>query len=219
MKILILVLSYNDGKTYSDFYNAQLSTWDSIIVDGVETYYYFGNHDKNEIIDNNILVNVEEKNINICSHKTLKAFELIKDLEFDYLFRTNSSSYIDKQKLLEFIEDKPTEKYYSGRLGSHDNIIFASGSGFFISKDVFQLLLEKSDSWEHSYIDDVLVGKLLKEFNISPHDNSRYDVHSRDIPMDYFHYRLKTNDRKLDVENMYIIHKKKTYDKDSDSNQ
>ena len=52
MKILIIVLSHNDnGGVYSKFYEAQKNTWDSLNVDGINTYYLFGNHDKNEIID------------------------------------------------------------------------------------------------------------------------------------------------------------------------
>ena len=56
MKILIIVLSHNDNGTYSKFYEAQKNTWDSITVEGVETYYLFGNHNTDEIVDKNILV-------------------------------------------------------------------------------------------------------------------------------------------------------------------
>jgi len=44
MKILILVLSLNDGGIYSKFYDTQKKTWDSIEHDNIETYYYFGNY-------------------------------------------------------------------------------------------------------------------------------------------------------------------------------
>jgi hypothetical protein len=50
MKVLILVLSVNDGKHYSEFFETQKKTWDSIDVDDFKTFYYFGNSLENKII-------------------------------------------------------------------------------------------------------------------------------------------------------------------------
>ena len=53
MNILILVLSCNDNGIYSKFFETQKNTWDSINVEGIETFYFFGDHDKDEIVENN----------------------------------------------------------------------------------------------------------------------------------------------------------------------
>lgn len=98
MKILILVLSFNDNSIYSHFYDAQKQTWDSINIEDVNTYFYFGDNNENIIIGDKILLNVNESIIN-CGRKTLECFDMIKDFNFDYIFRTNSSSYIDKELL------------------------------------------------------------------------------------------------------------------------
>jgi len=209
MKILILVLSYNDNRIYSDFYKAQKETWDSEKIDEIETYYYFGNHNKNEIVDRNILLNVTD-NFKNCGHKTIKAFELIKDFEFDYVFRTNSSSYVDKKMLLEYIKTKPKFNYYSGVIGKYQDIDFASGCGYFISKDLINLVLNEKDKWSHEFIDDVAIAKLLFENNIIPSNNDRFDVlNNIEIPMNFFHYRLKNEDRNFDIKTMYHIKNKK----------
>ena len=42
-KVLILVLSC-ETPPYNKMVDTSKSTWDSIEVDGVETIYYFGNH-------------------------------------------------------------------------------------------------------------------------------------------------------------------------------
>jgi len=209
MKILIIVLSYKDNNVYSKFYESQKNTWDSINVEGVETYYLFGNHHCDEIIDKEILVNVSEGNLSICGHKTLKSFILTKNIDFDYIFRTNSSSYIDKQMLVDYIKDKPKEKYYSGVIGEYYNgIKFSSGSGYFISKDLVDLVIENIHKWDHDYIDDVAIADVLRNFDIYPSANSRYDVYpNNEIPLEYFHYRLKTDDRYYDINNMYLIKK------------
>lgn len=212
MKILIIVLSHKDNGIYSDFYESQKKTWDSINVEGVETYYLFGNHDCNEIVGNEILVDVIENNFNNCGYKTLKSFILTKDIEYDYIFRTNSSSYVDKNLLLEYIKDKPLDNYYSGVIGNHNGIKFSSGCGYFISRNLVQLLIDNSDRWNHNHIDDVLVGELLRTLGHRPTSNPRFDVeYHTDIPTNYFHYRLKTFDRINDIKNMYKIHQLKNY--------
>lgn len=208
MKILIIVLSYDDNSIYTKFYNAQKETWDSIDKDGVETYYLFGNHDKDEIIDKKIMVNVQEGSISNCGDKTMRAFSLVKDMDYDYIFRINSSSYVDKHKLLEFVSDKPTEKFYSGKIGNHNNILFASGSGFFLSKDLVNILLE--NGIEFGYIDDVAIGLKLSQLGYKVQDHPRFDVHDdSNMLMGYFHYRLKTINRDSDIHHMYKLHELK----------
>jgi hypothetical protein len=218
VNILILVLSCHDNGIYSKFFETQKNTWDSINVEGIETFYFFGDHDKDEIIDNRILINLKETtkiesdgNLSVTNSglKTLKSFEMIKNMDFDYVFRTNSSSYVDKKLLIDFINNKPKTKYYSGFIGNHGKITFASGSGFFLSKDLINLLIENKNRWDHSLIDDVSIAGLLKEFGVSPENNPRYDVYNENIPLDYFHYRIKTRNRNDDCKLMELIHNKK----------
>jgi hypothetical protein len=207
MKILIIVLSYKDNDIYSKFYKAQKDTWDSLIVDGVETYYLFGNHHCDEIIDNELLVNVPEPDY---GRKTINSFILTQHMNYDYIFRTNSSSYIDKSLLLEYVKDKPKEKYYSGVIGDAYDVYFAAGAGFFLSKDLVNLVIDNKDDWVHNYIDDVALAKFLFKFGYKPTDHPRFDVLSLDsLPKDFFHYRLKTDNRLNDINNLYEIFKLK----------
>ena len=208
-KILIIVLSYNDNAIYSKFYKAQKETWGSVNVNNVETYYLFGNQHRNEIIGNEILTNIKEPNLNNCGYKTIEAFELVKDFDFDYIFRTNSSSYVDKQLLLNYSLDKPTNNYYSAVIGNFEGVLFASGSGYFISKDLVNLVLENRDKWDHHFgYDDTALGRLLNAFGVKPQPNNRFDILNQPAniaPMDYFHYRLKSSDRNIDIHNMYEL--------------
>jgi hypothetical protein len=215
-KILIIVLSYNDNAIYSKFYKAQKETWGSVNVNNVETYYLFGNHHRNEIIGNEILTNINEPittirklHLNHCGRKTIEAFELVKDFDFDYIFRTNSSSYVDKQLLLNYSLDKPTNNYYSAVIGNFEGVLFASGSGYFISKDLVNLVLENKDKWDYNFgDDDNALGKLLNAFGVRPQPNNRFDILNQPAniaPMDYFHYRLKSSDRNIDIHNMYEL--------------
>lgn len=208
MKVLILVLSLNDSADYSNLTVAQKNTWDSINVDNVKTFYLFGNHIKNEIIDNNIFVNVHETIFN-CGQKTIESLEVINSMDFDYIFRVNSSSYVDKELMIKYLLDKPREKYYSGVIGNYNNIKYASGSGYFLSHDLVNLILQNKSKWNHNYIDDVALGLLLKEHEISPLPAPRCDLEELYIPNNYYHYRSKKNNtnRSIDALNFHKIFK------------
>lgn len=205
MKILILVLSYNDNNIYSKFLESQKKTWDSISVDGIETYYYFGNGNDNKIINNEIYTKTPESLIN-CGHKTIECLKQVIPFDFDYIFRTNSSSYVDKKLLKEYLTDKPKFKFYSGIIGEQNNILFCSGSGYFLSKDLVELLISNEKDIDHNFIDDVSFGKFLSENGVDLIPSERFDViDNNQPPMNFFHYRLKTKNRINDINNMESI--------------
>lgn len=216
LKVLILVLSVNDKALYSNFFKVQKKTWDSIKVDGIETLYFFGNSKEEKIQSNRILLKINES-IENCGYKTIKAFELTKFYNYDYIFRTNSSSYIDKEKLYEYLKDKPRNSFYSGVIGDHLGIKFASGSGYIISRDLVNIVLENSTIWNHDYIDDVSLGLLLQKKGYFPVPSTRFDIYTKNffhlffnnIPINYFHYRLKSKNRLYDVLLMKRIFKLK----------
>jgi len=216
MNILILVLSLNDNNIYTQFYKKQKETWDSINVDGVKTMYYFGDAEKNFIDNENIHTDIKEKYFNI-GYKTLTAFDLVKNLEFDYIFRTNSSSYVDKELLVEFLKNKPKEKFYSGLTVNYRNngLPFASGSGYFLSKDLFDHVLKNKNQWNHQVIDDVSMGIMMIQNYIKIYEGKRFDLtpeypeNFNNIDLNHYHYRFKTDNRLKDIENIQKMYARK----------
>jgi hypothetical protein len=205
MKLIILVLSKKDDNgIYDRFYNTQKQTWDSINVEHVDTFFYFGDHPKNHIDGHDIFLSVQDTLKN-CAIKTVEAFKLIKNFDYDFIFRTNSSSYVDKQLLYNFLIDKPKFNYYSGKVGHHYDIPFASGSGFIMSKDVVNFILDNTNKINYHFLDDVAFGKFLSDNNIHPKELPRFDVVSDLIDRDYFHYRIKNDDREKDIKYMEKI--------------
>lgn len=211
MKILIIVLSFSDnGGIYDKFYLSQKNTWDSVYVEDVSTYYNFGGSLENYITGDRINVNTSEGIIN-CGIKTIEAFKLIleKNIDFDYVFRTNSSSYVDKSKLKSFLEDKPRTGYYAGACGNYDGFDYVSGSGIILSKDLVKLISDEKQKMKTKYIDDVMIGEFLKENGVFPKNIYRFNIHNTrnfNFDDDYFLYRCKSNDRNIDVDNLYLIH-------------
>jgi hypothetical protein len=219
MKVLILVLSMNDGKHYSEFFETQKKTWDSIDVDGFRTFYYFGNCLENKIIDNEIHLVVKEDLYN-TSKKFIESLKMIKDFDFDYIVRTNSSSYIDKFKIKEFLKNKPNEKFISGIIGRHESVNFVSGACFFMSKDIVNFILENEKDIDLNIIDDLSLGYFFQKHNIqiTNKDVTRFwadkehIIKTHKISMEYFHYRIFTGsntERYNDIEIMKLIHEKK----------
>lgn len=149
--------------------------------------------------------------------KTLEAFEAsLKNFDFDYIYRTNASSYIDLDGLNEFLRNKPIANFYAGVVGNYQGISFASGCGYFISRDLVEKVIQKKNRWDHSYIDDVSLGKLLtREMNIAIQMVKRVDLNSEivdlvkieNIKKSIFHFRCKAANPDTTISIMKTLHK------------
>jgi len=212
MKIIILVLS-SENKPYDILEKTIRETWAREYPDNVEIYYYYGGADINYIEGDKIYSNTEENIYNI-GQKTINAFEFLSNKDYDYVFRTNSSSYVNIEYLLEYIKDKPNKMFYHGVVSHYEpeNFKFVSGSGYIISRDLIDLVIENKDKWDHSFpnADDVSIGKLLNYFGVIPTKGIRVDIgiHRRDHSIENltkqefdnnYHFRCKCDDRNEDV--------------------
>lgn len=112
-------------------------------------------------------------------HKTLKSVEyIIKKYEFDYLYRTNLSSFICLEKLYTFVSNNKLD--YGGMLYHYDEhggfpahlkkeykFSYASGSGFFMSNEACRNLIIMKNTLDMDIIDDVeIVSCLTKKYTI-----------------------------------------------------
>lgn len=210
MKILILVLSFNEPP-YDELMKAQKETFDSVSVPGVKSVYYRGGGDSFTGVQNpmwNELIFPCTDNYFFMSEKFKLCLEAVQAESYDFIFRTNSSSYVNKSNLIKFSEKLPTERCYAGWKIDGPEYSICSGAGFFISKDVAKILREKIDV-KKEIEEDCYIGKILWDEGIEIiDDKSRYDVPSEflEIPTDRYHYRLKTGDRRKDADNMRKIH-------------
>jgi len=213
IKVLILVLTAKSGD-FPMLEETARNTWGSIKNEDIEIFYYHGASPKDEIVGDTIYSTSPEGYHNV-GKKTLTAFELLKNKEFDYLFRTNTSSYIVQENLLKFLENKPRQNYYSGIQGSQYNIDYCSGSGYLISRDVFEKVIQYKKFWNHQLIDDVAIGNLIKSFNVKISEGAtRLNIHDLERPYELCdlknHYHIRCawhRDRNVDVFHMKNIHK------------
>lgn len=208
-KILVCVLSLEE-EPYISLEKTIRETWASKLHPDVGVVYYYGESNEIKMVDDKFYSNTPEGLYNI-GYKTLNLFDYaLNNMEFDYIFRTNSSSYVNIEKLLDFIMDKPKENFYSGVIGNYGGINFASGSGYFISRNLVDLVVEQKNRWDHRLIDDVSLGKLMLENNIKVYRGKRVNLSVMDniIPEGY-HYRIKhPSNRNNDIIMMKKIHNK-----------
>lgn len=206
-----MVLSVKDGGIYDELNKTIRDTWNKDKVDGVETIFYYSSS-KLEIIKDELFVKSDE-GIDNLGYKVISSLEyILENIEFDYIFKMNCSSYLNKDLLKNILIDKPRTKFYSGLIGNHDGIRFASGSGTVISRDLVRLIVENKHKWNHHYIEDVSIGKLMMDNNIDITPMNRVDIING---LDYnliniknHHYRCKNHHREIDIIILKELYKK-----------
>ena len=166
--LLIVVLSGNTKLSNRNLH-VQKSTWMKRIEKDVKVLTLSGS-DKFNYIENDLNVVSPDDYSNI-SFKTLKGFQWISEnIEFEYIYRTNTSSYIDIKKLHSFCRSNISDCLYRGIKVSNyfkdEHISYVSGSDILLSKNAFDLLIENTDNWDTDLVDDVSIGKILQNLNV-----------------------------------------------------
>lgn len=221
MRILILVLSYTE-LPWGGLMQSQWDTWGGT-GNNVDVVYYTG---KGLIRSVDGRIKGEPANMQFYDDfeipvsdsyyemhwKFKKALDHIANKPYDFIFRTNSSSYINKKRLLKHAESLPKEKCFSGwSLGEKEAV---SGAGIWLSPDMVKILREEIPPGENIE-EDILIGRILHgKYGIEIlDDKSRFDVTEENVeyaPLEAMHYRFKTGNRLQDIRNIYRLHKRIT---------
>lgn len=226
--ILILDTKYHG---YHMFKKAQLSTWvKDFLLDGIPVIFYRGGSEMS-FADRTLNLRTGDGNKNSYRKLRLALSYVRQKYEFDIIFRTNLSSYLDKEKFLDFINittitynginvsiykytellrhnSKVLNKIINPEARIGKKIKFASGAGFFLNKNMVDLIL--SNNCKYSLlVDDAKVGEILDGYLSSNNQPKRLSVLEEKLSIDkyesylkndnLFHYRFKTSDRKKDA--------------------
>jgi len=208
MKLLVLVISA-DEYPYDKLENTITETWAKEIPKECEVFFLKQKPFIDDCyVDGDTFYAIGKESWQTIGHKTVQSFEYFyKNTDFDYIFRTNSSSYVDLEKLLDFI-DNNNKITYDGVIGHHQGLPFSSGAGILISKNTIKTVINNKDTWRHDVADDVALAKLLKSFNIIPEGNVKRQtiVSINDkIDLNQYHYRCKQRNRMDDIKIMKNI--------------
>lgn len=131
--------------------------------------------------------------------------------EFDYLVRTNSSTYIHLPSLIEHLKSAPSTKYYAGADIGEPH---AHGTCIILSRDAAEDL-SRDFEWDYDTVDDAAVGRAaaraglrlysLREISIGP--DSVNNLGPEDLAGTFI-WRVKTRgNRDRDIETLHSLHR------------
>jgi hypothetical protein len=137
----------------------------------------------------------------------------------DFLFVTNTSSYINQEQLLKLVQKfNPNNTIYAGYLLPEDeNEQFVSGAGKLLSRKSVEAIQNNWHKHTHETLEDVCLGIFMKAMRIPAIPLSRVTLPTPEsavalpesILKTEFHYRCKSNQiPRRDVEIMRILHER-----------
>lgn len=201
IKILILVLS---SKTYPSARNKKAikNSWGTNLQENFKIIFYESG-EVERIIDDTLFVETDTSSRNL-GYKLLLALDWCeRNIDYDFIFRTNTSSFVNTKELENYISDNLLDKefVYCGMplvrdyKNSEKKINFLSGAGIILNKKTTQLILNKRNNWDHIEWEDVSLGKLLDENGVSFTHGRRQDIqynfYNNIIDKTNYHYRCR----------------------------
>lgn len=228
MKILVLVIASDQLPIWHELQNVW-RTYMHLDPDHVEVYFIKRDPDLStscEIKGDVIWSKGEENFIPGILDKTIISMEamLPRLSEFDYVIRTNISSFYYFPRLFEFLKRLPKEKCYAGfwgepYQGSFRDWWWICGAGIIFSPDVVELLVQnKSRLLNNDTIDDVAIARFLKKHKIRINQDplslpmivesiEEWEANKNHIPAHTFHFRIKNHIPELRITDDVTIHR------------
>lgn len=169
MKVLILVQSIEEGR-YPELIKAQKETWDSVKHPQVETIFYTPHAEKSGLEGNTLYIKDPIDRDNMFIHFVRACIQLLKH-DWDYIFKTDNSTYVCKEELVKILETKPRIKFYGGQRhpygdkGLEDVKGFLWGEGIALSRDLIIKLIDIYAINPRNKLgpDDIIIGRLFTD--------------------------------------------------------
>lgn len=222
-KTLVLIIASDNVPVYADFQESWRSYMHSD-PEHFETYFLKGDPNISETVQvrgDTVWVKTKDQFPSDgpgIINKTTAAFEYFFpriQTEFDFVIRTNLSSFFVFPRLLAYLETLPKTKCYSGGFTT-PWVMIASGSGMILSPDVIELLLDSKKSlYNNRYgADDQILWRIIAPRGIRLKLFDRCDIFSLEewnqmkssLAPHIFQFRSKSPDE-VRVPDDAIIHR------------
>jgi hypothetical protein len=133
--------------------DCSMETWDSEEHPQTQTLYYCGKSPQPST-DKVFYSPTLTEELYDVSPRTLEAFEKSLELEWDYLARPHSSTYVHKGNLVTFCESLPKDNVLCGIRTEGDNPFIWGGCHFLFSRDVIEKIVGSKEKWAKGAMDD-----------------------------------------------------------------
>jgi hypothetical protein len=207
-KVIILIIASNDNespyKEFKEYWKKYMNKFQD-----VRSFFLYSDPfiDSDVVIEEETIIHRHKESYEPgILYKTIAGMKLCEEIfTFDYILRTNLSSFIHIPRLLYFLQYKPANNYAAAKQSLYrEGIGFLSGAGFILSRDVVQEILKevfikKCINDEIKFApDDVAITMIIQNFIKLDklYELPRYDCESAINPVvidnDIFHIRNKT---------------------------
>lgn len=178
MKVVVLVAGAN-VEPHSANEEAQRLTWGKNFSSQI--YWVHGSATLSDSGHHHLLVDREARRIDVglsenfsnLFEKTLLAISWVnQNHDFDFVIRSNTSSFWNEERLLLLSARLPRSGLYGGHLGTWseegDSWDYVGGAGLFMSRDIAELAC-KADVVGYRHLpDDVALGLWMRQLGVKP---------------------------------------------------
>lgn len=216
LKVLVLIIASDNFQAYLELQKIW-RTYMHSDPEHFEVYFIRGDPNLSTpylFTDDSLIVQIEDGYRPGILNKTLLSMEVFlpRLKEFDYVIRTNLSSFYVFPKLLQVLKTLPREKCYAGVtliFNNAENAVLnvwgISGAGIIFSTDLVESLIEEKKNLAkyepEKYGDDVVIACMLKDKAVRFVTLPRVDFQTKEewingqarILDSSFHFRAKNN--------------------------
>ena len=213
IKKILIVIMYSGKYPSTLILKIIKLTWAKKLPPEVDLIYLEDSKNKTYFDNEHLYIDTSDfnKSLNLVNQRFLSGLMFINNnFSYDLIYKTTTTCYIEINNLINYSKNLPQD-IYSGQLIHYPpknrnieypqiskkdrSVIYASGSGTFLSKSYVDLIEKNFHLYKLKHYDDVALGYFFQHLNISPissHvENLNYYPKNFVLTSDAFHFRFK----------------------------
>lgn len=181
-----------------------------------KTFFIYGkaNKEKNIPSKNDLFFNCPESLRPGILMKSILAFQhILKNYDFDYVIRTNISTFWNLNQLDKLLNKLPNKNCVAGQIQKKK---FVTGTGIILSKNLVRYICNNKHKIRINRCDDVELSQFFSRHLGLPfildkrceRFKEKFPINKKIVPKNFTNYRLKTKkNRYLDALKMFKLYK------------
>lgn len=125
-----------------------------------------------KLLESNLEVDVPE-GLRYLGAEMQAVYKYIFNNGFDLIFRTTLSTVVNPKEFIRIVEGIPLDvPFYGGNVINFGKHSFVSGSNTYLNSRSGSLISDASKNWNHGFLDDVALGRILENKVVPTQINS-----------------------------------------------